>query len=70
MVESMATMHFIVGAHRCLVNELPHTKAGSFERFLRWHPLNAPALVADDEDLQRAIDKMESIDIKGGYSTL
>lgn len=54
MVEAMAITHFIAGAHRCLINEFPHTRAGPFEWFLRWQRLNALALVAHDEDLQRA----------------
>ena len=62
VVEAMAITHFITSAHRCLINDFPHTRAGPFERFLRWQCLNAPALVAQDEDLRRAIDKMESRD--------
>jgi hypothetical protein len=64
MVEAMAITHFIAGAHRCLINEFPHTRAGPFDRFLRWQRLNAPALVAQDEDLQRAMDKLEIRDWK------
>jgi hypothetical protein len=64
MVEAMAITHFIAGVHRCLINEFPHTRAGPFDRFLRWQRLNAPALVAQDEDLQRAMDKLEIRDRK------
>jgi hypothetical protein len=41
-----------------------HTRAGLFERFLQWQRLNALGLVAQDEDLQRAIEKMENKDLK------
>lgn len=64
MVEAMAITHFIVGAHKCLINEFDKTRAGPFERFLRWQQLNAPGLVAQDEDLQWAIPKMENKDFK------
>lgn len=56
--------HFIVGAHKCLINESPNTLANTFERFLRWQRINAPKLVARDEDLHEAIEKMEMHDIK------
>ena len=64
VVEAMAITHFIAGAHKCLINEFPHTRAGPFERFLRWQRHNAPELVEKDEDLRRAIDKMEIRDNK------
>ena len=64
LVEAMAISHFIAGAHKCLINEFPHTRAGPFERFLRWQRTNAPALVALDEDLRRAIEKMEERELK------
>lgn len=64
LVEVMAITHFIAGAHRCLINEFPNTRAGPFERFLRWQRLNAPELVEGDEDLRRAIEKMEIRDNK------
>ena len=64
MVEAMAITHFIAGAHRCLINEFPNTRAGPFERFLRWQRLNAPELVAGDDDLRRAIEKMDIRDNK------
>ena len=35
LVEVMAITHFIVGVHKCLINEFPNTRAGPFERFLR-----------------------------------
>lgn len=35
LVEAMAITHFIAGAHKCLINEFPNTKAGPFEQFLR-----------------------------------
>ena len=64
LVEAMAITHFIAGAHKCLINEFPYTRAGPFERFLRWQRLNAPELVARDEDLQKAIEKMETRELK------
>ena len=66
LVEVMAISHFIAGAHKCLINEFPNTRAGPFERFLRWQRLNAPELVARDEDLQRAIEKVETRELKRG----
>ena len=66
LVETMAITHFIEGAHRCLINEFPNTRAGPFDRFLRWQRLNAPELVARDEDLRRAVEKMEIRDKKRG----
>ena len=53
IVEAMAITHFIAGVHKCLINEFPNTRAGPLER------LNAPELLARDEDLQKAIEKME-----------
>jgi hypothetical protein len=64
LVEAMAITHFIAGAHRCLINEFPNTRAGPFERFLRWQRLHAPELVELDDDLRRAIEKMEIRDNK------
>ena len=64
LIEAMAISHFIAGAHKCLINEFPHTRAGSFERFLRWQRLNAPEAVAGDEDMRRAIEKIETKDLK------
>jgi hypothetical protein len=66
LVEVMAMTHFIAGAHKCLINEFPYTRAGPFERFLRWQRINAPEVVARDEDLQRAIEKMEARELKRG----
>lgn len=64
LVEAMALTHFIAGAHKCLINEFPYTRAGPFERFLRWQRLHAPELVARDEDLQKAIEKSENRELK------
>lgn len=64
LVKAMAITHFIAGAHRCLINEFPHTRAGPFERFLRWQRLHAPELVELDDDLRCAIEKMEIRDNK------
>ena len=66
LVEAMSITHFITGAHKCLINEFPNTRAGPFERFLRWQRLNAPELVARDEDLQKALDKVEIRESKRG----
>ena len=60
----MAITRFIAGAHQYLINELPNTRAWPFERFLQWQRLNAPELVAGDDDLRRAIEKMEIYDNK------
>ena len=51
MVEAMAISHFIAGAHKCLIDEFPHTRADPYERILRWQKMNAYELVAKDEDL-------------------
>ena len=64
LVEAMAITHFIVGSHKCLINKFPSTRAGPLERFLRWQKTNAPELVARDEDLQKAIEKMEHRELK------
>ena len=66
MVEAIAITHFITGAHKCLINKFPNTRVGPFERFLRWQRLNAPELVAKDEDLQKAIEKTETREPKRG----
>ena len=66
LVEAMSITHFITGAHKCLINEFPNTRAGPFERFLRWQRLHAPELVAKDEDLRKAIEKVESRELKRG----
>ena len=66
LVETMSITHFITGAHKCLINAFPNTRAGPFERFLRWQRLSAPELVAKDEDLQKAIDKVETWEFKRG----
>jgi len=64
VVEAMALSHFIEGAHVSLINEFPFTRAGPFERFLKWQRRNNPQAVARDEDLQRAIIKFESKEIR------
>lgn len=64
LVEAMAISHFNAGAHKCLINEFPHTRADPFERFLRWQRTNAFVLVARDVDLQRVIKKMETMELK------
>ena len=66
LVEVMAINHFIAGAHKCLINEFPNTRAGPFERFLRWQRLHAPELVARDEDMQKALEKVETRELKRG----
>lgn len=64
LVDAMALTHFIAGAHKCLINEFPYTREGPFERFLRWQRTNAPELVARDEDLFKAVEKMENRELK------
>ena len=64
LVEAMAITHFIEGVHTSLINEFPYTRAGAFERFLRWQRKHNPQGVAQDEDLQRAIIRMEAKDVK------
>ena len=60
LVEAMAITHFIEGVHSSLINEFPFTRCGPFERFLKWQRRNNPQAVADDEDLQRAILRLEA----------
>lgn len=60
----MAITHFIAGAHKCLINEFPYTRAGPFERFMRWQRTHAPGLAAMDDDLQKAIGKVETKELK------
>ena len=64
LVEAMSITHFITGAHKSLINEFPNTRVGPFDRFLRWQRLNAPDLVARDEDLQRTLNKLDIRDAK------
>lgn len=64
LVEAMALIHFIAGAHKCLINEFPYIRAGFFERFLRWQRTNAPEVVARDEDILKAMEKMEIQELK------
>lgn len=40
------------------------TRVGPFERFLRWQQTNAPKLVTRDEDLLKAVEKMETRELK------
>ena len=70
VVEAMAITHFIAGAHKCLINQFPHTRAVPFERFLWWQRLNAPELAEKDKDLRRANDKMEIRDTKHVAETM
>ncbi len=60
VVEAMALTHFIEGVHISLINEFPFTRAGPFERFLKWQKRNNPQAVAQDEDLQRAVLRLEA----------
>lgn len=64
LVEAMALTHFIAGAHKCLINELPYTTLGPFERLLQWQRLNAPKLVARDEDILKAFGKAKNRELK------
>ena len=43
-----------------LINEFPFTRVGPFERFLKWQRRNNPQAVAQDEDLQRALIRLET----------
>ena len=63
-MEAMEITHLIEGVHTSLINEFSYTRAGVFERFLRWQRKHNPQGVAQDEDLQRAIIRMECKDIK------
>jgi hypothetical protein len=56
--------HFIEGVHPSLINEFPCTRAGPFERFLNWQRQNNPEGVAQDEDLQRALLRLDGKDAK------
>lgn len=60
----MAITHFITGAHECLINEVLNTRVGPFERFVRWQQSNALELVAKDEDMQMAVEKMGTRELK------
>lgn len=46
------------------MNEFPHTQTKPFKRFLHWQWMNAPKLVTRDEDLHKAIEKMETRELK------
>jgi hypothetical protein len=60
LVEAMAITHFIEGIHPSLINEFPFTRVGPFERFLKWQRANNPHVVAQDEDLQRALLRLQA----------
>jgi hypothetical protein len=60
LVEAMAITHFIEGAHPSLINEFPFTRVGPFERFLKWQRANNPHLVAQDDDLQKALLRLQA----------
>ena len=60
LVETMAITNFIEGVHTSLINEFPFTRVGPFERILKWQRKNNPQAMAQDEDLQRAIVKMDA----------
>ena len=64
MVHATALTCFMARTHKCLINDFPNTRVQHFERFVKWHRLNASNLVAEDEDLQRALEKMETSDHK------
>lgn len=56
--------HFIKGVHTNLIIEFPCTRAGPSERSLRWQRQHNPQGVAQYEDLQRAITRMDRKDLK------
>ena len=60
LLEAMAITHFIEGIHTSFINEFPFTRAGPFERFLKWQRVHNPHVVAQDEDLQMAILRLEA----------
>ena len=64
LVEAMALTHIIAGAHKYLINEFVYTRVGPFERFLRWQRTNARKLVARDKNLLKAVEKMETRELK------
>lgn len=64
MVEPMAISHFIEGVHTTLINESPLTNASPFECFFKWQCKNNPQVVAQDDDLQKAILKLEAKEAK------
>ena len=67
VVEAMAITHFIEGVHTSLINEFPYTRAGPFDRFFRWQNTHNPVGVARDEDLSRAIIRLELREAKHRY---
>lgn len=60
LVEAMAITHFIEGVHSSLINEFPFTRVGPFERYLKWQRANNPQAIAQDEDLQRALIRLDA----------
>ena len=64
LLEAMAITHFIEGVHTSLINEFPFTRTGPFERFLQWQRMNNPHVVAQDEDLQRALLRLDAREIR------
>ncbi len=64
LLEAMALTHFIEGVHPSLINEFPFTRTGPFERFLKWQRVNNPHVVAQDEDMQRALLRLDAREIR------
>lgn len=54
-----AMTHFIEGVHTSLDNEFLFTWAGPFERFLKWQRIKYPHAVAQGEDWQSAIARLD-----------
>ena len=52
--------HFIEGVHTSLINEFPFTRAGPFKRFLKRQRRNNPQAIAQDQDLQCAMMRLET----------
>lgn len=59
LVETMAITHFIEGVHPSLINEFPYSRCGPFERFLKWQRKHNPQAMVRDEDLRRAMLRLE-----------
>lgn len=68
LVEAMAICHFIEEVHTSLINKFPLTRVRPFERFMKWHRIIHPQVVAQYEDLQRTIVKLEAKEA-GGQTT-
>jgi hypothetical protein len=60
----MAITHFIEGVYPSPINEFPFTRVGQFESILKWQRANNPHVVAQDEDLQRALLQLEAKESK------